>query len=188
MSTPSATPSTPPADTPVDDFSHCHDGILKHMEAFGSLPGLLDPAARARRIAADMVAFFHDVVIEHHQQEEKELFPAVLASAAKGSERDEMRAMVERLTREHRQVETRWSKLEPALKQVAKGHEAALDAAAVASLVEAYAAHARFEETAFLPRSKAILGRDSNHMAALGLSLHLRHSVPEVLAKMGHRI
>jgi hemerythrin-like domain-containing protein len=177
-----------PTDTPVDEFSHCHDGILAHMQAFGSLPGLLDPAARARKIAADMVAFFHDVVIEHHQQEEKELFPAVLASADKGAERDEIQAMVERLTREHRQVETRWSKLEPALKQVAKGHDAALDTAAVASLVDAYTAHARFEETAFLPRSKAILGRNSNHMAALGLSLHLRHSVPEVLAKMGHRI
>ena len=188
MSTPSAPPSAMPTDTPVDEFSHCHDGILAHMQAFGSLPALLDPAARARQIAVDMVAFFHDVVIEHHQQEEKELFPAVLASAAKGAERDEMPAMVERLTREHRQVETRWSKLEPALKQVAKGHDAALDPAAVASLVDAYTAHARYEEAAFLPRSKAILGRNSNHMAALGLSLHLRHSVPEVLAKMGHRI
>jgi hemerythrin-like domain-containing protein len=183
-----STSSAPPADTPVDEFSHCHDGILNHMAAFSGLPALLEPAARARQIAADMVRFFHDVVLEHHQQEEKELFPAVLSSAVKGAERDEIKAMVERLTREHRQVEMRWAKLEPALRQVAKGHDAPLDPAAVASLVEAYTAHARYEETAFLPRSKVILGRDSNHMAALGLSLHLRHSVPEVLARMGHRI
>lgn len=30
-------------------------------------------------------------------------------------------------------------------------------------------------ETEFLPLSQTILGRNSNHMAALGLSLHMRH-------------
>ena len=39
-----------------------------------------------------------------------------------------------------------------------------------------------------LPLSEAILSRDPNHMAALGVSLHLRHAMPEVLAKFGSRI
>jgi hemerythrin-like domain-containing protein len=177
-----------PTGTPLDDFSHCHDGILRHLEAFGSLPALLDPAARARRIAADMLKFFRDVVYEHHQQEEAELFPAVMASARPGTERDEVKAIVERLTREHRLVEKRWTQLEPELKKVAKGQDSALDAAAVQALVETYVAHARYEEQTFLPLSQTILGRDSNHMAALGLSLHLRHATPAALAKYGHRI
>jgi hemerythrin-like domain-containing protein len=174
--------------TPLDDFSHCHEGILKHLHAFDNLPELLAPAKQARRIAADMLAFFRPTVYEHHAQEEAELFPAVLASARPGAERDRVQAMVDRLTREHRQVETRWSKLEPALKDVAKGHDTTLDAAAVSSLVETYTAHARYEESDFLPLSQEILGRDSNHMAALGLSLHLRHAIPAVMAKIGHRI
>ena len=43
-----------------------------------------------------------------------------------------------------------------------------------------YAAHAGFEESRFLPLAQDILGRDDNHMAALGLSLHLRHA-PQVV-------
>jgi hemerythrin-like domain-containing protein len=185
--TPTETAGPAPS-SPLDDFSHCHEGILRHLQAFDQLPGLLEPARQARRIAADMLAFFRDTVYEHHAQEEAELFPAVLASARKGEERDTVQAMVDRLTREHRQVESRWAKLEPALKAVAKGHESDLDAAAVASLVAAYTAHARFEESSFLPLSQQILGRDGNHMAALGLSLHLRHAAPAVMAKFGNRI
>lgn len=177
-----------PSPSPLDDFSHCHDGILKHLESFAALPAMLGPAAMARRIAADMLRFFRATVIEHHAQEEGDLFPAVLASARKGEERSEVKRLVERLTREHRMVEKRWAKLEPELKRVAKGQDTSLDAATVQALVDTYQAHARFEEEHFLPMSQTILARDSNHMAALGLSLHLRHAAPAVLARLGHRI
>jgi hypothetical protein len=112
----------------------------------------------------------------------------VLASATKGDERDKVGAMVTRLTAEHRAIEAAWASIEPGLKAVAKGHETDLDGAAVARLVAAYRAHAGYEEAQFLPLSKAILGRDSNHMAALGMSLHLRHALPEMLERFGGRI
>ena len=66
-------------------------------------------------------------------------------------------------------------KLEPELKKMAKGQACALDGDALHALVQQYRAHAEFEETQFLPLSHDILGRNSNHMAALGLSLHIRH-------------
>jgi hypothetical protein len=46
-------------------------------------------------------------------------------------------------------------------------------------LISRYKAHAGLEETVFLPLAEKILGRNSNHMAALGLSLHMRH-VPQI--------
>jgi len=36
--------------------------------------------------------------------------------------------------------------------------------------------HARYEEVVFLPLSERILSRNGDHMAALGLALHLRHA------------
>ena len=56
------------------------------------------------------------------------------------------------------------------------------------ALVSTYANHARFEEQVFLPLAHSILSRNGNHMAALGVSLHLRHAMPAVLARYGHRI
>jgi hypothetical protein len=173
---------------PLDTFSQCHAGILSHLRSFAELPALLDPAARARQVAADMLGFFREAVFEHHAEEERELFPAVLASATPGDEHAYVQAITDRLTREHRQVEAAWARIEPALKHVAKGQDSLLDPLAVATLVSTYQAHATYEEQVFLPLSEAILARNPNHMAALGVSLHLRHAMPGVLAKYGSRI
>ena len=174
--------------SPIDDFSQCHAGILGHLQTLGTLPALLEPAARARRIAADTLSFFREAVFEHHAEEEQELFPAVLASAHKGVEHDKVQTIVDELTAEHRQVEAAWEKLEPRLKAVAKGHEVDLDGADISALVQTYQAHARYEEEVFLPLCQSILGRDSNHLAALGMSMHMRHTLPQALERFAGRI
>lgn len=179
--------ATPTTDTPLDAFSQCHAGILDHLNRFAELPALLDPAARARDIAAKTLAFFRQAVLEHHAEEERELFPAVLDSAASPAERAHVKEIVDRLTREHRQIERAFSALEPALKKVAKGQDASLGAE-VGELVQAYRGHALYEEQVFLPLSQQILGRNANHLAALGISLHMRHAMPEVMARFGSRI
>jgi hemerythrin-like domain-containing protein len=180
--------STEASQSPIEDFSQCHAGILGHLKELGMLPELLEPAARARQIATDTLSFFRDAVFNHHAEEEKELFPAVLASATKGEERDRVQALVDTLTAEHRKVEAAWSKLEPKLKAVAKGHDSDVDGAEIQALVDSYQAHARFEEEVFLPLSQTILGRNSNHMAALGVSMHMRHAMPQVLQRFSGRI
>lgn len=180
--------SSTPGQSPIEDFSQCHAGILSRLQALDTLPALLEPAARARQIAADTLKFLREAVFEHHAEEEQELFPAVLASARKGVEREKVQAIVTELTAEHRQVEAAWSALEPKLKAVAKGHDTDLDGVEVATLVRAYQAHARYEEEVFLPLSQTILGRNSNHLAALGVSLHLRHALPEMMERFAGRI
>lgn len=161
--------------SPISDFSNCHSGILRGLDAFAELPGLVEAMGRARQVAQQVQAVFEDAVIEHHAQEEKELFPAVLASAVPGEEREKVKEITDRLTMEHREVEAMWKRLAPQVKKVAKGQEVTLDVAEVQRLVSLYVAHARFEEAAFLPLSEEILARDPNHMAALGMSLHMRH-------------
>ncbi|MBL8326953.1 MAG: hemerythrin domain-containing protein [Rubrivivax sp.] len=183
--------STPSAE-PIAGFSRCHEGILTHLEALASLPALLDPAARARQVAEETVHFFRTAVYEHHQEEERSLFPAVLGSAAQGAEHDQVLAIVRQLTDEHREVESWYERVEPALKKVAKGQDPDVDtrelAADIERLVRQYEGHARYEENDFLPLAERILGRNSNHMAALGLSIHLRHALPDVLQRYGSRI
>lgn len=184
----SSNPETPSGHTPIDDFSQCHVGIVAHLNSLGELPALLEPAQRARAIAAETLKFFRDAVYEHHAEEERELFPAVLASAVKGEERDKVQSLVNSLTAEHRKVEAAWTKLEPRLKAIAKGHEADIDGEEINALVQTYLAHARLEEEVFLPLSQTILGRNSNHMAALGMSMHMRHTLPDVMQRFAGRI
>lgn len=186
---PVSTQPAPVAEQPLDEFSNCHGGILQQLAELGRLPALLQPAADARRIATESLAFFGSVVHEHHAEEERALFPAVLGSAVMGAERDQVQALVDRLVHEHRAVEAAWERLKPHLKAIAKGHDGAdLDTQSLADLVAQYKGHARFEEQQFLPLAKTILGRNGDHMAALGLSLHVQRALPGVMERYGHRI
>lgn len=185
MDTSSTQPSPAVDDSPVQEFSNCHVGIVAQLDKLELLPALAEAAYRARQIADGLRTFFRDTVLLHHAEEEQELFPAVLASAQPGAEREEITAMVGRLSREHRQVETQFRALDDALHDVARGRDATIDAKAVAALVASYRAHAAFEEAHFLPRAKDILARNDNHMAALGMSLHARHAMNDVLRRFG---
>ncbi|MDR2156033.1 MAG: hemerythrin domain-containing protein [Burkholderiaceae bacterium] len=167
--------STLDTDQPLDNFSQCHAGILTQLDHFQELPALLAPMMRAHQIAANMIHFFRATAFEHHQDEERELFPAVLDSSQAGEEHERVKTLIDVLTREHRALEKQWIELEPQLRKLTKGQPAKVDPEAVRQLVDQYREHARLEEMEFLPLSEKILGRNSNHMAALGLSLHMRH-------------
>ena len=167
--------STTDTDAPIGHFSHCHVGILSQLSRMNELPALLAPAALARKTAEQSIAFFSKGMYVHHKEEEQELFPAVRSSAHAGPERLRVDSLIEQLTAGHRELEALWESIAPALNKVAKGQETKLDEAALTRLVQQYRAHAQLEENEFLPLAETILGRNSNHMAALGLSLHMRH-------------
>jgi len=174
--TPAAT--NPVVEAPLTNFSTCHAGIIGHLDAFGDMPRLLDAAQQARDLAEETLRFFRVAVFDHHAEEEKDLFPAVLAAASAGAEHDRVKGMVDALVAEHREIEALWRALEPGLAKLAAGHlTAAVDRTAVVRLVQRYHAHARLEEERFLPMAETILGRQDKKMAELGLALHMRQVV-----------
>jgi len=167
------------ADSPLNEFSQCHTGILSHLDKLADFAEQVAAAERTRQTAAALLALFSRGVLEHHAEEENELFPAVLRSALP-DEVDAVREQAERLTREHRVIESLWKRIEGPVAAVAKGKHAKVDGEVVSELVRLYRTHANDEEQEFLPLSAKILGRNGNHMEALGLSLHMRHVPPPV--------
>lgn len=161
---------------PIRHFCGSHADITGGLQQLQELPALAGALARARAIAAATLALFDGLVLEHHAEEEQELFVAVLRSCRDARESHRARELVDRLTAEHRRIEGMWRRLRPALVLTAAGKVAQAPALEdqVRDLAALYAAHARFEEEEFLPLADAVLGRDRNHMAALGVSLHLR--------------
>lgn len=156
----------------ITDFSQCHARIIAQLMKFCSLPSLMDQPAAARMLALETLRFFRTAVLKHHAEEERELFPAVLAQATPGREREGVQSLVERLTQEHRLLELRWSQMEPTLTKIAQGEAFDLDAALVETLVLDYGAHAAFEEAEFLPLCQAILGRSKKNLTLSDLSHH----------------
>lgn len=175
------TTSKSPGSGTNTDFSQCHSGIISQLMVFGGLPTLLESAlqesaAQAKHIAQEALAFFRDAVHAHHAQEERELFPVVMAEAAQGAERAHIQSLVERLIQEHRELESSWAQLAPHLAKVANGEPASLNASDVETLVLDYAAHAAYEEAEFLPLCRAILGRTRKQVNASDLYHHLAYA------------
>ena len=173
---PSTASSARNMETPLPGFSECHAGILSKLRTAVDLPQLLQAAARAKQLAHDLETMFAGGISSHHADEEQELFPCVLRSARPGVEKEKVSAMIDRLVREHRDIEALFRQVQPALHRAERGSEAHLDAAVLRDLLDRYISHASFEEQEFLPLAQEILGRSSNDMAALGVSLHLRHA------------
>lgn len=170
--------ANPVVDAPLTNFSNCHAGIIGHLDAFGDMPRLLDAVQQARDLAEETLQFFRVAVFDHHAEEEKRLFPAVLAAASAGAEHERVKGMVDALVAEHREIESLWRALEPGLAKLAGGQlTTAIDRGTVISLVQKYRAHARLEEERFLPMAESILGRQDARMAELGLALHMRQVV-----------
>ncbi|MBC5763091.1 hemerythrin domain-containing protein [Ramlibacter albus] len=163
-------------DAPLAEFSECHHEFVARLHSALYLPELVAAAAKARAMAEDVIDLFTGGVLQHHQDEERELFPAVVAAARPGDEEQEVRAMVRRLVDEHRDTERRWKELEPAVRLIATGGTPAIDHVLLEDLVQHFFAHAHYEEEHFLPAAQRILGRQSQDMAALGKALHTRHA------------
>lgn len=170
------------ADAPLQDFSRCHEGFVTVLEASLGLPEMIATAARSRSCAADMLKMFHDSLLAHHDDEERDLFPAVLRVAQPGDEANRARAMVEQLVREHREIAQVWKQLKPAVQAIANGYLPRLDAALLHELVRRFNEHVRSEEEEFLPFAQQVLARQAEDMAMLGLALHQRHKAEEIMA------
>jgi hemerythrin-like domain-containing protein len=164
-------------DEALASFSRSHVNIVDCMNRLRILPAQLaqrglDEGVRAS--AGQIYRFFHDAVLEHHDEEERELFPSLRHSAAAGDEAGFVQSLVARLEREHRELETLWDRIEPALRRLGRGKAADLDAKTVEELATAYLAHAQFEETAVLPLAQKIL--KSGDRSALALALAMRRT------------
>jgi iron-sulfur cluster repair protein YtfE (RIC family) len=170
------------SDAPLQDFSNCHGGFVTVLETSLGLPEMMVTAARSRSCAADMVKMFRDSLLAHHDDEERDLFPAVIRVAQPGEEADRARAMVAQLVREHREIAELWKQLEPAVQAIANGYLPRLDTALLQELVRRFNEHVRSEEDEFLPFAQRVLARQAEDMAMLGVALHRRHEVEAVMA------
>jgi hemerythrin-like domain-containing protein len=163
------------ADEALGAFARSHVGILQRMAQLRELPQQLAReglAGEVRETAARIHRHFNQSVLPHHDEEEVELFPALLHSAQAGDEAGLVKSLVHRLEAEHRTLEEMWDRLEPALRRIGRGRRAELDAALVERFTRAYVEHAQFEEATVLPMAGKIL--KSGDRSALALALAMR--------------
>lgn len=146
-----ARPPTPPMPA-FDKLDRTHRQIMENLQRLEEmLEHLADDGAdaRARQIASKVSTFFNSVARQHHADEERVVFPALL-----GTGDDELVQHVRRLQQDHGWLETDWTDLSPQLQAVADGL-GGVDMAALRYGIEVFTAlyheHIALEESLVFP-------------------------------------
>jgi hypothetical protein len=56
-------------EVPLSNFSHCHIGILHHLDHLSELLQVMGDAQAAKKIAKEALDYFHLGMKAHHQEE-----------------------------------------------------------------------------------------------------------------------
>jgi hemerythrin-like domain-containing protein len=150
--------SAPPAPTfeePLEMLLACHGRIQSQCATLKKLLAHLPEHgcdAQAQQAAQAILRYFDTAGIHHHNDEEKNLFPALLASSAA-----EAPALIARILDEHKIMDAAWQQLRPYLNSIASGQSGALNAATAEHFIDVYDRHIALENSQLLPLAKQIL-------------------------------
>jgi hemerythrin-like domain-containing protein len=132
-----------------------HADVLHALRQLEALVGRLEAGsadAEARRLASAICTFFDGTARAHHEDEERVVFPPLLASAD-----PHLVQHVQRLQQDHGWIEEDWRDLRLQLGSVAEGY-AWHDVAALRTMAEVFCAlyldHIALEESLIYPESK----------------------------------
>jgi hemerythrin-like domain-containing protein len=165
-------------EVPLEMLAACH---LRVQDQCATLLRLVPHIATqgsdrpAQEAATAVMRYFDTSARHHHDDEERDLFPALLESMA-GSDAVCLREMTAALTAEHRALEARWTALRAVLAQVAAGQATQLPQEDVDSFTRTYERHIEREESELLPMAQRLLS--AAELDRIGLAMRLRRAVP----------
>jgi hemerythrin-like domain-containing protein len=138
-----------------ESLDMAHRAALQMLESFKQMVALLQDQgldADARRRAREILEFFNGPGRHHHEEEEAQVFPGLLASTDV-----QLVAHVRRLQQDHGWLEQDWYELQPEVLAVAEGYNGYDLPMLVASLPvfdTLYRDHIALEETVVYPAAK----------------------------------
>ena len=143
--------------------------LVPHLAAHGA-------DRQAQQAATALMRYFDTSARHHHEDEEQDLFPALLEASA-GSDALCLRGLTAALCADHRALEARWRALRRVLEQVAQGAATTttLAAADVQGFADLYEQHIAHEEAELLPMAaRLLIGAELDR---IGLAMRARRGV-----------
>jgi hemerythrin-like domain-containing protein len=141
---------------PFDVLDACHQQMVTALQQMGDLVAYLQDKGvdgKAQDMARSIFLFFMNTARQHHLDEEKHVFPALIASGD-----DELVRHTLRLQQDHGWIEEDWLELAPQFESIAAGYNwFNIDqlAHAVPVFQALYQDHMALEESLIYPEARA---------------------------------
>ncbi|RUP29233.1 MAG: hemerythrin domain-containing protein [Curvibacter sp.] len=136
---------------PYEMLEACHDKVQRMLDLLARLQGHLrehGADGQAAQAAADVMRYFDLAAPLHHEDEERHVFPLLLASGD-----PDWMALARRLQQDHRAMEPAWAALRQQLVQVAAGQTLSLS---TEGFVRLYRAHLQAEDQVAYPAARGL--------------------------------
>lgn len=166
-------------DDPLEMLLACHRRIEKQLETLKRLRAHVDSRtvdAEASSAAQSVLRYFLKSATQHHEDEEKDLFPLLEKRITDSAERARFDALRAALEQDHREIEAHWARLKKPLEAIAEGLTRSLPAGDVHAFIAAYARHILVEEAAIQEFFERWL--DAGDRVSLGRSMSARRTEP----------
>ena len=146
---------------PFDALDACHQQVIAHLQLLARLTHHLDQHGvddEARRLARASLQFFSETARQHHLDEERSVFPALLAGTD-----DKLIQQVRHLQLDHGWLEEDWQQLAMPISAIADGY-AWYEADGLRHGIEVFTAlyhdHIGLEESLIYPEARRALGAE----------------------------
>ncbi|WP_371767230.1 pyridoxamine 5'-phosphate oxidase [Massilia sp.] len=172
----------PDFDQPVAVLKHCHGRIRKQLATMEKLLAHLPEHGadeQARQAATAVLKYFDKAAHLHHEDEEQDLLPMLLA-VAKGDDAATLQALAPMILQEHKDMDAMWQDLHEQLTGIADGSGTQLSASIVRRFVQSYHGHMEREEGIVAPMALRLFGPDQ--MARLGGAMRQRRGLEQAVA------
>lgn len=164
-------------EAPLEMLAACHGRVQHQCETLLRLVAHLRSHGSdrpAQEAARAVMRYFDTAARHHHEDEEQDLFPALLESMA-GSDAVCLHELTASLCSDHRLLEQRWAVLRHRLHQVAEGDSSTLEDDDVPGFVQLYAQHIAREQAELLPMAARLLS--NVELDRIGLAMRTRRGV-----------
>ena len=160
---------------PLQLLAELHGRLQGQCDALLRLQGQVTAAGASDTVhsaAGALRRHFDRLTGRLHQDEEQDLFPALLESMA-GSDAICIRQMIDARVEEHREIEARWLAIRQWLEQVEAGFAGLPARGTVEAFVDLYRSHLMQEDGELLPMAERLLSEEA--LAQIGEGMRRRH-------------
>lgn len=171
-------PVSPGFDEPLELLSACHERVHAQLETLHRLArwlpehGVDEPA---RRAAASVIRYFDHAAVNHHMDEEEDLFPMLLQKVSP-DRRYALEALIDWIKEDHQRMFAAWADMKTRLEAMIAGTAFELDDEVVDAFSQRYVMHIDREEGELFPYAQALLSEED--LVTLGQTMTARRRQP----------
>ena len=176
--TDSLIPVAPGLDEPLEILAACHTRMLAQLETLDRLMRWLPEHGAdedAQKAAANIIRYFDTAAVNHHRDEEEDVFPMLLARCSVAAS-IRIRRLIKWVCDDHRALEAAWAALRVSLEAIAQGRASSLCADEIANFSSRYLSHIDREDNELFPFAANVLKEED--LCVLSERMRARRTSP----------